>query len=232
MAHLRRGGKVRTRTCTLSIGIFATLLLSISDGDAKGKPSPSAHRPQAVKPLTASQILAYNLVINRYDEREGIASSCYRSDSVGLIDALRRNSDWMYHEKGEFETTEQYENQKAQIQETMKSSGSSIFCKYLTDSRFDLLSYNSDKQTFSGYAPDSIIAKSVGKDMPSYRTTTRMGVPVTIHPYVTVAWEVNLSGHFDDACVSSDSSRKMVFSYPISNAALLKRTGRFGQLYT
>ncbi|MCB4862987.1 hypothetical protein K7W03_25735 [Sphingobium sp. PNB] len=187
---------------------------------------PTARKAPAAKPMSATQILAGNIILNKWQESENLASACDHTDAAALVDALRQNADWMNRPKGEFETTADYERRKVELNEALGSNNRLLVCKDFVGSNAIYINYNSDKGEFSGSLPNNITVRSVSKDLTAYRATTRMGVHFTVYPSVQVDWKIDVSDTFGKNCTNGYYSRTFSFTFPIDQAPLLKAKGR------
>ncbi|WP_122928130.1 TonB family protein [Sphingobium sp. LF-16] len=219
---------MKTGRLALLSGALAMLIAATM---AQGAPArrPAAKQRAATpasKPLSPSQVLAGHLVLNRYTPATPIGAACRQASFKNLAIALNMNRELLTAAKNEFETSAQFSERSDRLQSALGGEPI-LFCESLNDNEDVPFAYKADEQLFEGsFYKNHNVWRDV-KPLGSYRTKTRMGIPVTVKSSAEFEYNValdmpaNLMG-----CVSGDYGYKFAVPQPIAGAPALKAGGK------
>lgn len=220
---------LRTRTKYLSIALAIAPFCIVQSAIAAPAKRPVAKRAAApAKVPTPVEVLAHHLAQNSLAAGENIADACRRTDFKLLATALSMNSDLLHQAKGEYETSEQF-NERVGKLSTAVNGGEAIYCQPLDDNEDLPFSYNADLQRFeASFDRNQNVWRDI-KQLGSYRSKTRMGAAATVKASAEFEYNVSLTmPQDDDACGATSSySSSYKFNVPIAiaEAPALKARG-------
>jgi hypothetical protein len=131
-------------------GIAAMLFTTAAVGATarKGPVRKRAAAP-AAKPVSPTQALSTQLVLNRRLPGEEVGAVCRRASFKNLAVALNMNRSMLDREKGEFETDAEFADLSGKI-EALMAGEPIIFCESLDDNPDIAFKYKADDQVFEG----------------------------------------------------------------------------------
>lgn len=184
----------------------------------------------AAKPLSPTEVLVRQLILNRYEAGEDLGNACRRASFKNLAIALNMNRDMLTREKGEFETSAEYQERTGRISGVLADKPI-IFCETVDDNPDVRFTYKADEQRFEGsFSRGHNVWRDI-KQLGSYRTKTRMGIPVTVKASLEFEYDVALDLPTKlDGCLSNDYAYEFQVPHPIASAPLLKAGGRIAFL--
>lgn len=130
---------------------FAPLLLSICPQDAKCsqvKRSVKIAHP-APKKMTDGEEIARAISVNMYPSMQSAAHICDGLQFRALSTTLNSFREVLSREKGEFETSAEYEQRSNNLNHALNDGGPLFACFNLNDDRNLEFHYNADKREFS-----------------------------------------------------------------------------------
>jgi TonB family protein len=208
-----------------STTVAAALLGVIAVAAPKSGPEAKAStHTMTTKKTDPTEILATQLVLNKYQSGEDFADVCRRANFKNLALSLGMNSELLTRGKGEFETSEQYAQRANKLAEVI-SRDSVAVC--LSPSTITSFSYHADDQRFEGELGETVSVWRDVKNLRPYRSKTRMGISVTVKP--SLAMEFNASLTFPSypyGCLADDYHHTFQFPYGTDDAPILKAIGR------
>jgi len=181
----------------------------------KKRTRPIAKSPPPKPKATPTQVLAAQLQLNSLFENEAVADACKRSNFKNLAIALDMNADLLTVGKGEFESSEDYQKRAGELTAIMAGKPI-VICEPLDDNPDISFTYDADTGEFSGgFSTDHNIWRDV-KSLGSYRSKTRMGIPMTVKASVELEYDVRLSLATNiKGCLNTTYSRA-TFTAPVS----------------
>lgn len=186
----------------------------------------SAPRP-AVKKMTDSELLARQLALSTLFPDEPLSAPCGRTKFQYLATAMAANESLLSLEKGEFEPDADYQKRATQLAHLMADKPV-VFCEYLDDNPDVPFAYDTEANWFAGSFNSRHNVWRDEKQLGSYKTRTRMGIPVTVKS--SVEWNYNIDFSVANSlpgCLTTkydQSSFKA--SIPLEQAAAVKRYGK------
>lgn len=219
-------GKIRLAASFL---VAAGIIIAGPVEAAGGRAAKRGARPSttAAKPVSSSQVLIGHLFLNRYQAGENLAAACRRANFKNLAIALKMNSRVISTPKQEFETSEQYAERAGKIA-AIVSDEAIIICEPLDDNPDVPFTYQADLQRFEGsFAKSHNVWRDV-KQLGTYRSRTRMGIPMTIRASVEMEFNIalNLASGLKGCLAGDYSSFNFRVPSPLSSAPALKAGGR------
>lgn len=223
-----QGGLVMFSRTAVVVGALAILFASANSDAAPARKGPAKKRPTAPapKPLSPTEILVGQLFLNRLQEGENMGDACRRASFKNLAVALRMNSSLIARQKGEFETNAEYSEQAGKIAGVL-SGEPILICETLDDNEDVPFRYDADNQLFDGSFSSSHNVWRDVKQLPSYRSKTRMGIPMTIK--ASIEFEYNVDFDMPSAfepCLQGRYLYKFKVSQPLPGAPALKAAGK------
>ena len=216
----------------LNLTACALVLSGISvtyPSNAAPAKKPVAKRAVApIKKPSPAQVLATHLVLNSLAPGANIAEACRRADFKSLATALSMNADLLHQEKGEYETSDQFAVRVSRLASAV-GGNETIFCQPLNDNEDLPFVYNADTEKFEASFDKSQNVWRDVKQLGSYRTTTRMGVPLTVKASVEFEYNASLTiPKPDESCGASASypfDYRFTVPTSLSEAPILKARG-------
>lgn len=181
---------------------------------------------KVVPKMSDTEWLATALIINRYSEGDGF-KGCTPERFSHLASALDANSNILHSEKGEFETTQEFESRLSGVHKTLQED-SIVICEPLDDNSDVPFVFNADRGVFSGSFRTEHLIYRDSKNLGSYRSSTAMGVKATVKASVEVEYNVNLDrGSMGRTPCLQETGSKTEFEFPYdrSLAPTLKFNG-------
>lgn len=216
----------------LNLTACALVLSGISvayPSNAAPAKKPVAKRAVApIKKPSPAQVLATHLVLNSLAPGANIAEACRRADFKSLATALSMNADLLHQEKGEYETSDQFAVRVSRLASAL-GGNETIFCQPLNDNEDLPFVYDADTEKFeASFDKNQNVWRDV-KQLGSYRTTTRMGVPLTVKASVEFEYNASLTiPKPDESCGASASypfNYRFTVPASLSEAPILKARG-------
>ena len=171
------------------------------------------------------------MIRNSYQIGEDLGATCRRTKFAYLATVLDLNAGLLTSQKGEFETDQQYQERSAKLAGVMAGDSIAI-CEPLNDNPDIEFRYDTENQRFSGSFSASHNVWRDSKSLGSYKSRTRMGIPMTVK--ASVEWEYDVSLTIDDTipgCLSTKYGSSS-FSVPatLEKAPLIKYGGRIAYI--
>jgi TonB family protein len=216
----------------LNLTACALVLSGISvtyPSNAAPAKKPVAKRAVApIKKPSPTEVLATHLVLNSLAPGANVAEACRRADFKSLATALSMNADLLHQEKGEYETSDQFAVRVSRLASAL-GGNETIFCQPLNDNEDLPFFYDADTQKFeASFDKNQNVWRDV-KQLGSYRTTTRMGVPLTVKASVEFEYNASLTiPKPDESCGASASypfNYRFTVPASLSEAPILKARG-------
>jgi hypothetical protein len=214
-----------------ALGICLALLslLSVSTAFPAQPRKPSASRPIVKKPappkLSPIQLLARQLTANSVLEGETLLQACGHSNFKGLLWAFESAIDEIDQEKGEFESTAEFEARRERLTKAIDMPGGFVACSSPSDEV--RLSYDADRQNFElSFDSDLVLAEDF-KKTGTYVSRTAMGARANVTSYLSIKYHLNTKKSLarrvtECLAQSSYGPNRMYFYVPISDAARIK----------
>ncbi len=162
---------------------------------ARKAPASKAAPRKAVAPKrNPTAVLADALILNSVNLADtNLATACATSSTKALLWALDGAlADWNF-EKGEFETTADFDQRMSKIDNAINGDRKAIICKALRNEP-NFIKYDADKQE---YEVDSYALTNNSfdeKDTGSYLSSTRMGIKARVYQSVRIDYDVDFGG--------------------------------------
>ncbi|MGH6787066.1 MAG: energy transducer TonB [Novosphingobium sp.] len=211
-------------------GILAALItLSLAcDAIAATKRAAPKKRPvAAAKKPTPIEVLSGQMYLNRYEPGENLADACRRSSFKNLAIALNINDAVLTAPKGEFETTADYDARASKLSGAMAELPS-IVCESLSDNPDLTFTYNADFGRFDGsFVRNHNIWREV-KQLGTFRTKTRMGIPMMVKASADFEYDISLDlpSTLKGCLVGSYTSYRFAVPVALERAPAIKAAGR------
>jgi hypothetical protein len=152
-----------------------------------------ARKPAAPK-RNPTAVLADALILNSVESADvNLARACSTSSAKGLLWALDGAlADWDF-DKGEFETSPEYDLRMSKIDNAINGDRKTIVCRSLRDEP-NFIKYDADKREYEvdTYALTNNAVDE--KDTGSYVSSTRMGVKARVYRSVRIDYDVDFGG--------------------------------------
>ncbi|WP_423141709.1 energy transducer TonB [Parablastomonas sp. CN1-191] len=202
----------------IAAGLMIAAVPSVSGAAAarRGATARSAHASRKADPVN---VLAYHLAVNTLHAGDNVAEVCRRTDFKTLAIALSLNKGLLHQEKGEYETTEQF-NERASKLAAAVNDGDKIFCQPLDDNEDLPFRYNADERHFAGSFNQSQNVWRDIKKLGSYRSKTRMGISATVKASVSFEYNVELRMPGDDTSCGRISAYSSTYQFAVPVAAV------------
>lgn len=214
----------RVSAAAIALGMCAAAFPGIADAASRSTKRAATRPAPQPKP---TEILVGHLFLNRYQSGENLAAACRRANFKNLAIALNLNREALAAPKGEFETSAQYEQRAARLASVMAAEPI-VICEPLDDNPDVPFTYQADAQWFEGSFSSSHNVWRDIKQLGTYRSRTRMGIPATIKASVVADYnvELNLPRNLTGCLASDYSGNKYRVPSTLIDAPRLKAGGR------
>lgn len=132
-------------------------------------------------------------------------------------------------DKSEYETATEFETRQTTVENIINEQGILAVCQPLDDNEDAPFAYNAERQIFSGSFKAYQNVWRDSKSLGSYRSRTRMGIPMTIKASVDFEYDVTFGSALRELksdCLSGAYSYEYAVHVPLEEAPLLKARGR------
>lgn len=216
------------RTVLASVLVFSATTFFLGDigiaAPTNKVTSKSAAGMTVTHKPSSTDILIGQLFLNKYGASENLSSICKRADFKYLAIALGMNIDLLTHEKGEFETSEQYKQRSDKLAEILSSDPIAL-C--VSPDIITSFSYHADEKIFEGSLGDTLNVLRDVKQLRSYRSKTRMGASATVKSALVMEYNAALSfPSYPYGCLSGEYNHTFHVPYGRDDAPTLKSIGR------
>ena len=206
--------------------ILSVLLCSLTASPLEAAKRRSRPAVKAKK-LTPVEVMIGQIFLNSYTEDDSLAEACARSNFSYLAVGLDMNADWMEVPKGEFETQQEFDKRDSKLAALM-AERSVIVCEPVFNNPDVQLTYDADRERFSGsFMREHNVWRDV-KQLGSYRSKTRMGVAATVRRSLEMNYDISLKlPEGLKGCLAGNySSFSFSAAVPRAEAPGVKRAGR------
>jgi len=208
-----------------------TLVTLIASVPASAATNRAGKRPAAAHPArpqpSPTEVLAGQLVINRYQPGDNLADMCHQASFKNLAVALNMNREWIARPKDEFETSEHFQQRAGKLTDLL-ATDSIAFCESLDDNPDMPFAYKADDQRFEGSFSSSHNVWRDVKNLGSYRSRTRMGIAATVRASAAMEYDITMSfpSELKGCLTATYSTYKYRVPSTFAEAPLLKGRGR------
>jgi TonB family protein len=129
------------------------------------------------------------------------------------------NVDLLHQEKGEYETSDQFAVRVSRLANAI-SGNETIFCQPLNDNEDLPFVYDADTERFEvSFDKNQNVWRDI-KQLGSYRTTTRLGVPLTVKASVEFEYNASLTIPKPDEFCGTSSLYSSTYKFKVPSAVL------------
>lgn len=225
----KRGKLLKKMLSRLFVGIaVASICTAAPSLAAAKKRAPSKRATPPAAKIDPVKVMSTHLFLNTLQTGENIAQACRRTDFKLLAISLQMNERILHQEKGEFETTAEFNNRVARLANAV-NGGSIVICQPLNDNEDLPFAYNADDQSFEGsFARNQNVWRDV-KQLGRYRSKTRMGIAATVKASAEYEYNVAMRMPEDGTACGRPNSYASTYQFrvpvPAAQAPQVKASG-------
>ena len=216
-----------TKAVTILVGTSVMVIAPLSAASPKG--SAHANPVHAAPKLSPTAVLVGNVMLNSVAPGADLYQACKKSSFKTLSWAFYQLRSSLSPEKGEYETSGEYEARVQRLTSAINGSGEIIVCQPLNDNEDAPFAYDADSGVFKGSFRNQFNVWRDIKRTGTYVSKTRMGARATVQASVDVEYNLALANSWRSANTSCLTTNYSGSSYTVpvarDQAPLLKLSG-------